>query len=100
MNSKLTHREASANWALGLSGEAGEVSELVKKHLFHGQELDKCKLIKELGDVAWYWTAMCIQMGIDPDEVLQRNVDKLKARHGGTSVNWEIAANNKNMEQK
>lgn len=41
--------------ALGLCGEAGEVAEQVKKHFFHGHELDKRHMIEELGDVAWYW---------------------------------------------
>ena len=40
--------------ALGLCGEAGEVAEQVKKHFFHGHDLDKHHMIEELGDVAWY----------------------------------------------
>lgn len=38
----------------GLSGEAGEVVELVKKHLYHGKPLDPGKFHLELGDVLWY----------------------------------------------
>jgi NTP pyrophosphatase (non-canonical NTP hydrolase) len=50
--------------AMGLAGEAGEVCDLLKKHLLHGKELDRDELNKELGDVLWYlfhafnaWTA-------------------------------------------
>lgn len=41
--------------ALGLCGEAGEVAEQVKKHFFHGHELDKRHMIEVLGDVAGIW---------------------------------------------
>ena len=43
-----------ANAGLGLSGEAGEATDIIKKHLFHGHELEKEHLAKELGDVMWY----------------------------------------------
>lgn len=49
--------------ALGLCGEAGEVAEQVKKHFFHGHELDKRHMIEELGDVAWY---LAEYFSIDP----------------------------------
>lgn len=41
------------NGVLGLGGESGECEDLVKKYLFQGHNLDKEKLAKELGDVAW-----------------------------------------------
>jgi NTP pyrophosphatase (non-canonical NTP hydrolase) len=40
--------------ALGISGEAGEVTDYIKKVAFHGHELDKRKIALELGDVLWY----------------------------------------------
>lgn len=67
--------------ALGLTGEAGEVADLVKKHLFHGHELDDDKLDKELGDVLWYLAALCSMRGRNLDDVAQKNVDKLKERY-------------------
>lgn len=70
-----------ANWGLGLAGEAGEVIEVIKKHLYHGKDLDKSALIKELGDVLWYVAAICSQVGIDLEDVAERNVDKLSARY-------------------
>lgn len=51
--------------ALGLCGEAGEVAEQVKKHFFHGHELDKRHMIEELGDVAWYLAVLCDAIGSD-----------------------------------
>jgi len=41
------------NGVLGLCGESGECSDLLKKHLFQGHELNRERMVKELGDVAW-----------------------------------------------
>jgi NTP pyrophosphatase (non-canonical NTP hydrolase) len=69
--------------AFGLSSEGGEFTEIVKKVLFQGKSLNddlRTKLIKELGDIAWYWANACTALNVDPNEVLQINADKLKAR--------------------
>jgi len=68
--------------ALGLDGEAGEVTELHKKHFFHGKPMDREKLIHELGDVFWYFTLLLTQHDITLDEVVEANVQKLEARYG------------------
>ena len=70
-----------ANCAMGLSGEAGECTDIIKKHLFHGHELDKEHLAKELGDVAWYLAVCAHIIGCDLETVLQMNVDKLRKRY-------------------
>lgn len=49
--------------AMGLAGEAGEVADLLKKVLFHDRELDRDKLIQELGDVRWYLECLCYANG-------------------------------------
>jgi len=67
--------------ALGIAGEAGEVAEIVKKHLFHGHPLDNEKLRKELGDVLWYLAAVATVQGIDLQDVADANVEKLRARY-------------------
>lgn len=67
--------------ALGIAGEAGEVADLLKKHLFHGHPLDKEKLRKELGDVAWYLCAIASEHDIPFSEVLEENIEKLKRRY-------------------
>jgi len=69
--------------AFGLVSEGGEFTEVVKKVLFQGKELDennRTKLIKELGDVAWYWANACTALNVDPNDVLELNAEKLKAR--------------------
>lgn len=70
-----------SNVGLGLTGEAGEAADLIKKYLHHGHGLNNDHLAKELGDVAWYIALGCEVIGITFEEVLQRNIDKLKARY-------------------
>lgn len=69
------------NGVLGLTGESGECADVVKKFLFHGHDLDKAHLAKELGDVAWYLAVSAEAIGYDLQTILQMNVDKLKARY-------------------
>lgn len=69
------------NACLGLSGEVGEFNDMVKKWVFHEQELDIDHAKKELGDIAWYLAMACDSFGWNLDEILQMNVDKLKARY-------------------
>ena len=69
------------NACLGLAGEVGELNDMVKKWVFHEKELDETHLKKELGDVMWYVAMMCQSMGWGLDNVLQMNIDKLKARY-------------------
>lgn len=66
---------------LGLAGEAGETLDMIKKWIFHEKELDVEHLKKELGDVMWYIAMMCYSFGFDLDEIMQINIDKLKARY-------------------
>ncbi len=69
------------NGVMGLSGESGECIDLVKKHIFQMHPLDKEKLAKELGDVAWYIATTAYAIGYDLETIMQMNIDKLKARY-------------------
>ena len=69
------------NAGLGLTGEAGEVADIIKKYLFHGHDLDTAELIKELGDVMWYVALACTVLEVPMEEVMKRNIDKLKRRY-------------------
>lgn len=70
-----------ANCALGLTGEAGEAADLIKKHLFHGHNLDEVHLAKELGDVMWYVAVMAETIGYDLQTILEMNIEKLRERY-------------------
>lgn len=69
------------NGLMGLNGEAGEAIDILKKHMFHGHELDTIHLAKELGDVAWYLAISANALGYDLETILQMNVDKLYNRY-------------------
>lgn len=69
------------NACLGLSGEVGEFNDMIKKWVFHEKELDMEHAKKEMGDVLWYVAMMCESFGWNMDEIMQMNVDKLKARY-------------------
>lgn len=77
----LSSQERLANAALGLNGEAGEVADTVKKHLFHGHPLDRDALIKELGDVLWYVALACDTLDISLGAVMAANIEKLRRRY-------------------
>ena len=76
-----THEQQLANAALGLTGEAGEVADVIKKHLFHATPLNQDALAKELGDCLWYIGAFATVLGLSLDDIAQRNIDKLRKRY-------------------
>ena len=80
---------------MGLCGEAGEAIDLVKKHLAQGHVLDKERLAKELGDIAWYLAETAHVLGYSLEEILQMNIDKLQKRYpNGFSVEQSINRKN------
>jgi NTP pyrophosphatase (non-canonical NTP hydrolase) len=80
-NKELSRTQMLENGVMGLCGEAGECIDLVKKNRFQGHELDRDRLIGELGDVAWYLAEAAYALGVDLEEVLSRNVEKLRKRY-------------------
>ena len=77
----LSNEMALANYGMGLTGEAGEVADLLKKGLFHGHELNYGKLKEELGDVMFYIAALATTAGLTLEEVAWANVEKLRKRY-------------------
>ena len=72
--------------SIGLTAEAGELIEIVKKMLFQGKPLNEENLFhmkRELGDIMWYWINTCRALDLDPNEVVADNVRKLEARYPG-----------------
>ena len=53
----------------------------MKKHLAQGHELDREKLAKELGDIAWYLAETAYALEMPLEDILQANIDKLKKRY-------------------
>lgn len=69
------------NAALGLSGEVGELNDMLKKWVFHKKQLDAEHLKREISDVCWYLALMCDSFEFSFDEIMQINIDKLKTRY-------------------
>ena len=81
LNPNLDKKDVLINGVMGLCGESGEAIDIVKKHLAQGHELDREKLIGELGDIAWYLAETATVLDVDLEEVLTRNIEKLKRRY-------------------
>jgi len=82
--------------SMGLGAESGEFTEVVKKIMFQGKPLDADNIFhmqRELGDVMWYWMQGCMALNIDPNEVIQMNIDKLKARYPGGDFDAHFSEN-------
>ncbi|WP_142311049.1 nucleoside triphosphate pyrophosphohydrolase family protein [Bacillus toyonensis] len=80
------------NAALGISGEAGEVADIVKKAIFHGHGFDPAhcpgeeegnthKIALELGDILYYISIMSHEMGYTLEDIAQMNISKLATRY-------------------
>ena len=72
--------------ALGLTAESGEFTEVVKKILLQGKPYNVDNVFhmkRELGDICWYLAQACMALDTTFDEIIEMNVDKLKARYPG-----------------
>ncbi len=76
------------NGVIGLTGESGEVADLVKKGIFHEKGIDIDYLKKECGDVMWYVAMICDASGFTLDDVMQTNKEKLESRYPDGFDTW------------
>ncbi len=75
-----TPKEEIMTWGLGITGEAGDIAGCIKKTFAHDN--DQRQGIKEnLGDTLWYMAMICNFFNWDMEEVLNQNIEKLKARY-------------------
>lgn len=81
LNPALSKQDVLLNGVMGLCGESGETIDIVKKHLHQGHPLDRDKLVKELGDIAWYLAETAYALDVELDAVLEANIVKLKDRY-------------------
>lgn len=82
-NVSLDYKTRLAVAALGASGEAGEVADLVKKHLGHEHPLPESEMRKEIGDVLWYLAELCTVNGWLLVDIAEENIKKLRERFPG-----------------
>ena len=84
--------------ALGLTAEAGEFTEVVKKIVFQGKPYNEENVFhmkRELGDICWYIAQACMALDTTFDELIEMNVDKLKARYPGGEFDVHKSENRK-----
>ncbi len=81
LNKKLDHNELLANMALGISGESGEVADIIKKYLYQGHAFNLAETINELGDIMFYIANLCNVLKIDLEDVMHNNLMKLRHRY-------------------
>ena len=84
--------------ALGLSAEAGEFTEVVKKIILQGKPYNEDNVFhmkRELGDICWYLAQACMALDTTFDEVIEMNVDKLKSRYPGGEFDVHKSENRK-----
>ena len=70
--------------SIGMQAESGEFSEIIKKIIFQGKEFNEAErfhLMRELGDVLWYWVQGCKALGYTPQQVMEENIRKLESRY-------------------
>lgn len=84
--------------AMGLSTEANELVDQMKKVIFYGKDVDKVNLKEEVGDVLWYCAVILDTLGVSFEEAMQTNIDKLRKRYGDKFT--EEAAINRNVEEE
>ena len=84
--------------AFGLTAEAGEFTEVVKKIIFQGKPYNEENIFhmkRELGDICWYLAQACMALDTSFDEIMEMNVDKLKARYPGGEFDVHKSENRK-----
>lgn len=82
IKASLTASEANLlHLALGISGEAGEVVDAVKKTAIYNKPLDRDNIIEELGDLEFYMEGLRQAIGVTREEVIESNVQKLGKRY-------------------
>ena len=84
--------------ALGLTAESGEFTEVVKKIILQGKPYNEDNVFhmkRELGDICWYIAQACMALDTSFDEIIEMNVDKLKARYPGGEFDVSKSENRK-----
>ncbi len=84
--------------AVGMSAESGEFTEVVKKMIFQGKPVNEENLFhlkRELGDIMWYVAQACMALDTNFDEIIEMNVEKLKARYPGGEFDVHKSENRK-----
>lgn len=78
---------------MGLSTEANEALDMMKKHIYYGKEFDQVNLIEEIGDLLWYSALVLDAVGSSFEEAMDTNIKKLQKRYNKGKFTEENAIN-------
>lgn len=84
--------------AMGISTEANELLDNLKKTFYYGKPFDEVNFKEELGDALWYIGMICERMGWQMDDIMNTNIAKLRARYPEKFT--EHAAQNRDLEKE
>lgn len=77
--------------AVGVSGEAGELLDAVKKSAIYCKPIDMDNVIEELGDIEFYMEGLRASLGITREQTLQANIKKLSKRYASLTYTNDAA---------
>ncbi len=88
---------------IGMATEAGELLDMLKRHIFYGKPIDATNAIEEIGDSTWYERIACDELAVEYMEMVAINVRKLRARFPGkftedAAINRDLPAERKILE--
>lgn len=97
----LFDENTSVHCCMGISGEAGEVIDLIKKSVYYGKPLDKTKVSEEIGDLMFYIVNLATSYNLSMSDILKNNVKKLELRFpNGFSKEDAIRRNDELWQKK
>ena len=82
--------------ACGIATEGGELLDAMKKHIFYGKEIDTVNIVEEVGDLMWYCAVILDELGLEFEDVMEKNINKLQARYNDKFT--ESSANTRDLE--
>lgn len=77
--------------AMGISGEAGELLDAIKKHVIYDKPLDTGHIVEELGDLEFYMEGLRQSLKLSRDHIIAENIDKLGRRYPNGYSNEDAA---------
>lgn len=86
--------------AMGMVTETGEFTDILKKWTIYGKDLDFIHLAEELGDLMWYIALACNALGINLEDVMAKNIEKLQARYPARFTAVDALHRNLDKERK
>ncbi len=89
---------------IGFATETGEFLNALKKAIFYGKPVDLVNVAEEVGDIMWYVALACNSLGVDLEDVMQRNIAKLQVRYPNkfseaAALNRDLTAERATLEK-